>query len=332
MKPTTMFAFLAAIAGLACGDSTSPQFGQPMKMVALADIGEMAVSGQPVSVNPSVLVTDAENRPVPGLAVTFSIVSGGGSLTGATQTTNASGIATLGAWTIGPSFGIKTLRASAGSLPAIAFTIRGIAPDDGVLAFDVADPEGDTIAHTGTKTPPVDLLRIRGDFKRDSLIITMTFGAPVRPGSADAANSIGGEIELDMDDDLLTGYKPADSNKYGTSADLGVDYVVDLFDSSPTGLFVFSALGMARALISYPDNSIILRFPLSMLGDDDGNFSLVTVVGPYVWASDVFPNTGHLAVRRDIDATSAIVDRSMMLRPSVSRLRVDWTPRRLPGW
>jgi lysophospholipase L1-like esterase len=54
-----------------------------------------------VAIAPSVKVTDADGFGVGGVSVTFSIRSGGGSLTGANVVTNAQGIATVGSWTLG---------------------------------------------------------------------------------------------------------------------------------------------------------------------------------------------------------------------------------------
>lgn len=275
------------------------------------------------------MVIDARNRAVPGVNVTFSVVRGGGTITGESQVTDAKGIATLGSWRLGWNFGVNQVTALAGNL-VVHFEINGFAPDEGIVAFDVADPAGDTMAHSDTLPPAIDILRLRGDFKRDSLILTMTFAAPVRPSNAQAPNSIGGEIEMDMDDDALTG-RPPDSNMFGASAVIGVDYLIDLFDAFPVLLLVQSRLGITHARVSYPGNSIVIRLPLSMLGDDDGNFALASVVGPYVWASDLFPNTGQLVVRRDPGGmTSSIVERSLMLKPHQER-RIDWKPR-LPGW
>jgi hypothetical protein len=48
-----------------------------------------------------VRVTDASTNPVPGATVTFAVASGGGTLTGATTTTNTNGIAQVASWTLG---------------------------------------------------------------------------------------------------------------------------------------------------------------------------------------------------------------------------------------
>src|SRR4029077_13035885 len=58
-----------------------------------------------VATAPSVLVTDQFGNPVTGVSVTFAVASGGGSLTGGSQTTNASGIATVGSWKLGTTSG-----------------------------------------------------------------------------------------------------------------------------------------------------------------------------------------------------------------------------------
>jgi len=300
-------------------------------MVLSGNVGEVGIAGEQTALKPTVLVTDAENRPVPGAIVTFIILNGDGKLDAAVQTTSPLGIAQVG-WTLGNSFVMNRLRAEIPGVPAVDWKVKSIAPDTGVVAFDVADPAGDTAARpAGQNNPAVDLFRVRGDFKRDSLILTLTFAKPVRPGNSDQSNAIGGEIEFDMDDDVSTGYGPPDSNNYGASANLGVDYVVDLFNSFSTGVLVFSKFGFTRALISYPGNSLVIRMPLTMVGDDDGNFAFAIDLGPFTWASDIFPNVGQLATRRN-GPSASILSRSVMFLTNSRREAPAWKPKNLPGW
>jgi len=58
------------------------------------------------------------NGPVAGVQVTFAPVTGSGSVTGGTATTDANGVATVGSWTLSPAPGINTLKATAGALTA----------------------------------------------------------------------------------------------------------------------------------------------------------------------------------------------------------------------
>ncbi len=78
--------------------------------------GQSATVNTAVATAPSVIVTDAYGNPVSGVGVTFAVTGGGGSLTGATPTTNASGIATLGSWTLGTVAGANTMTATSGTL------------------------------------------------------------------------------------------------------------------------------------------------------------------------------------------------------------------------
>jgi hypothetical protein len=73
----------------------------PTTIAINAGDAQSANAGTPVPVAPSVKVTDADGIGVSGVSVTFSIGSGGGSLTGASAVTNAQGIATVGSWTLG---------------------------------------------------------------------------------------------------------------------------------------------------------------------------------------------------------------------------------------
>ncbi len=62
---------------------------------------------------PAVLVRDAAGRAVSGVVVTFSVDSGGGSLAAVTGTTGTDGVATAGAWTLGPLEGPNVASATA---------------------------------------------------------------------------------------------------------------------------------------------------------------------------------------------------------------------------
>lgn len=73
------------------------------------------VVGTPLATPPAVLVTDEHGNPVAGAVVEFSVATGGGTVTGSTQTTDASGSARVGSWTLGTEAGVQTLRAAIGS-------------------------------------------------------------------------------------------------------------------------------------------------------------------------------------------------------------------------
>ena len=85
-------------------------------------------AGGTLQVGPSVRVVDQFGNPVAGVAVTFAATGGGASLLGATQTTNAQGIATVGGVTLGSTPGTNTIEARiAGVTAPVVFTASGLA-------------------------------------------------------------------------------------------------------------------------------------------------------------------------------------------------------------
>jgi hypothetical protein len=86
---------------------------------------QTAAVGTAVAVAPTVHLVDALNNPVPGTVVTFSVVSGGGSVTLATPSTDASGNASVGSWTLGNLAGGDTLEAQVVGLPVVRFSATG---------------------------------------------------------------------------------------------------------------------------------------------------------------------------------------------------------------
>jgi adhesin/invasin len=101
----------------------------PTTIALNAGNNQTATVNATVATAPSVRVTDAYNNPVAGVVVTFAVASGGGSVTGGSATTNASGIATVGSWRLGTTAGANTLTATCTGLSGspVTFTATGVA-------------------------------------------------------------------------------------------------------------------------------------------------------------------------------------------------------------
>src|SRR5439155_755258 len=101
----------------------------PAQIVKLSLDPQSAIVGSAVSSPPSVRVVDQFGNAVAGVGVTFAGLIGGGSVTGATQTTDALGIAMVGSWTLGTVAGLNnnSVTASVSGLPAVTFMASGIA-------------------------------------------------------------------------------------------------------------------------------------------------------------------------------------------------------------
>jgi adhesin/invasin len=100
---------------------------QPSRVEPIEGAGQTAPAGEAVPVRPAVRVLDDQGQPVAGIQVSFVVTGGGGSASGANQTTNADGVARVGGWTLGTSPGTNTLEARAGSLQGspVVFTAEG---------------------------------------------------------------------------------------------------------------------------------------------------------------------------------------------------------------
>ena len=115
---------LASALLVACSsDSPSgPDAPVPSALTAVTTTTVGAIAGSAVETKPSVKVATSTGAGVPGVTVTFAVTLGGGSLTGATATTDASGTATVGSWTLGGTVGENRLTATTAALPSAAVT------------------------------------------------------------------------------------------------------------------------------------------------------------------------------------------------------------------
>ena len=75
--------------------------GPPADVSIVLGDNQVAVVGSAVASRPTVRVRDSNGNPVAGATVTFAVAAGGGTITGATQTTDAAGDASVGSWTLG---------------------------------------------------------------------------------------------------------------------------------------------------------------------------------------------------------------------------------------
>jgi hypothetical protein len=98
--------------------TTNQEVGPPASVTVAAGNNQVAVADAAVATAPAVVVRDAAGHAVPSVAVTFSVDSGGGSIATASMSTDASGTASPGTWTLGAS-GPQVLGVIAGTLAKI---------------------------------------------------------------------------------------------------------------------------------------------------------------------------------------------------------------------
>ena len=110
---------LALVPLLACNGGTEPP-GPPTQVAKFSGDLQQGSFNTPLPLPYSVEVTDAKGRDVPGVLVTWSIVTGGGSLSANQDTTDQSGIAST-VHTLGTA-STYVVRATVFGLPSVTFS------------------------------------------------------------------------------------------------------------------------------------------------------------------------------------------------------------------
>lgn len=156
---------LAAVVLAGCGSGDA---GDPVRPVADPEAASLVVLQAPPAAGVAgarlleliaVRALDADGEPVPGVAVTFAVVAGGGSVSPASAVTDAEGIARTG-WTLGATAGENRIRATSGSLATPDIITAGTAGPPVRLAFR---PLPATVLAGEMIAPAVELLDQHGN-------------------------------------------------------------------------------------------------------------------------------------------------------------------------
>jgi hypothetical protein len=96
--------------------------GPPASVVIYSGDGQVGNHGTVLSAPLCVLVRDARGYVMPGVVATYTVTSGGGTLSSPTAPpTDASGIATSGLWSLGTLVGQQTIVASVSGAGSVTF-------------------------------------------------------------------------------------------------------------------------------------------------------------------------------------------------------------------
>lgn len=147
---------------------------------------QTAAVGSAVAIPPQVAVLDSGNTAIASATVAFA-ASGGGQVTGATQTTNAQGRATVGSWTLGTVAGTQNLAATSGNAVA-TISVTATAGPPAALAFEV-QPVAAGIAATMAPAVKVKVVDANGN-----LVTTATDAVALALGANPGAATLGGTL------------------------------------------------------------------------------------------------------------------------------------------
>ena len=156
--------------------------GPPAKLAGWAGNNQSVAAGAAVPVLPAVLITDAGDNPIAGVAVTVAVTAGGGTITGGTATTNAQGIATVGSWTLGTAAGPNSLTATSTAIPGASFVFNAAGGAGPAAKIELLAGNNQTGTAGGLiPTPPsVKVLDANGNFVAG---YTVTFSPASGSGS-----------------------------------------------------------------------------------------------------------------------------------------------------
>ena len=189
---------LAAVAMIACGgggggsSSTTTPTQTTQTLAKVAGDAQSATVGASVATAPSVKVTNSSGAGVSGVAITFAVASGGGSVAGASQTTDANGVATVGGWTLGQVAGANSLTATAAGTVTgspVTFTATGNAGAATQMSKQAGDAQQGLAGATLTTAPAVLL---KDQFNNPVPNVAVTFAVATGGGSVTGGSATTG--------------------------------------------------------------------------------------------------------------------------------------------
>src|SRR5207247_2229181 len=144
--------------------------------------------GTAVAIPATVIVQDQFGNPVAGLAVTFAVTTGGGTVSPLTAVaTDSNGIATVTSWTLGTTAGSNTLTASIGTGSPVTFTATATAGAATQLTIHAGDTQAATVG-TAIATPPAVL--VRDQFDNPTAGVPVLFAVASGGGTVNPATAV----------------------------------------------------------------------------------------------------------------------------------------------
>ena len=138
--------------------------GPAARLVPATPVAQAAVVSSPVTARPAVTATDLSGNPVAGVPVVFAVTGGGGTLTGANQTTGGDGIATVQSWTLGSATGLNTVSATSAGLEGspVSFTATALLLSPTLFRIKAGDGQSAPVGGAVTTPPSVLITGVGG--------------------------------------------------------------------------------------------------------------------------------------------------------------------------
>ena len=265
---------------VACGggsDGTTP--ADVNTLAKNAGDGQTAVVGEAAPIAPSVKVSNQNASPIAGIAVTFAVTGGGGQATGTSATTNAQGIATVGAWTMGTAVGANTMTATAAGVNGspLTFTVNANAGP----ARNITKQGGDN--QTGS---PADFVAVKPSVKVTDQYANPVAGVTVTFAIGSGGGSVtGGTATTGADGVATVGNWTLGPTQGANTLTATVAGIASPATFTATGQFVALSPTASTAITgdkTYSSVNIPAGVTLTINSD-----AVITVVGDYTQAGVV---------------------------------------------
>jgi len=182
--------------------------------------GQTATVGTAVATAPAAAVTDEFGNPVAGVAVTFAVTAGGGTVDPTVPiTTDDGGVATATSWTLGHTVGTNMLTATSGTLAGSPVTFTATATPgaavDLVFTGQPTDTRAGDVISPAVVVTAVDAYGNTATAFTDAVSVSITplTGAPLATLSGTTTiSAVGGvatfsDLSIDLPNTLLPPYK-----------------------------------------------------------------------------------------------------------------------------
>lgn len=160
--------------------SVTGRAGPATQVAIVSGGGQIAPVGTQVAIRPTVQIRDAFGNGVSGTSVTFAVTLGGGTVQGATSTSDQNGRASPGGWVLGPVAGVNRLSATVAGLAPVTFTATGQTVSLGSITIAVGDGQEAAPLATVAVAPSVV---IRNQFGAVLANVPVTFAIGVGGGT-----------------------------------------------------------------------------------------------------------------------------------------------------
>jgi adhesin/invasin len=149
----------------------------------------MGVVGQPLRNPPTLLAVDAGFNPVAGVAVTWNLPAGNGTITEAETITGPDGTARIGSWVLGTRAGHQSLFAQANLPNQIPLSLGVPAAPGPVASIEKLVPDLQ-VAPAGGVTPAAPRVRLRDQYGNPAFPRQVIFSVLSGGGSVDNTHRI----------------------------------------------------------------------------------------------------------------------------------------------